>query len=37
MYNTIYIFPKFTCGIGVKNLKDKFPDKNKNIFSITKV
>ena len=37
MYNTIYIFPKFTYGIGVKNLKDKFPDKNKNIFSITKV
>ena len=37
MYNTIYIFPKFIYGIGVKKLKDKFPDKNKNIFSITKI
>ena len=32
MYNTIYIFPKFTCGISVKKLKDKFPDKNKKFF-----
>ena len=37
MYNTIYIFPKFTYGISAKKLKDKFPDKNKNIFSITKI
>ena len=37
MYNTIYIFPKFTCSISVKKLKDKFPDKNKNIYSITKI
>ena len=37
MYNTIYIFAKFTCGIGVKKLKDKFPDKNKNILSITNI
>ena len=33
MCNTIYIFPTFTCSIGVKKLKDKFPNKNKNIFS----
>ena len=32
MYNTIYIFPKFTCDISVKKLKDKFPNKNKNVF-----
>ena len=37
MYNTIYIFPKSTYGISAKKLKDKFPDKNKNIFSITKI
>ena len=36
MYNTIYIFPKLTCGIGEK-IKNKFPDKNKNIFSIAKI
>ena len=34
---SIYIFPKFTCGIGVKKLIDKFPDKNKYIFSIRKI
>ena len=37
MYNIIYIFPKFTSGISVKKLKDGFLDKNKNIFSITKI
>ena len=37
MYITIYIFPKFKCGIGVKKLIDKFPDKNKYIFSIRKI
>ena len=37
MYITIYIFPKFTSGIGLKKLKDEFPDQNKNIFSITKI
>ena len=36
MYSTIYIFPKFTCGIGEK-IKDKFPDEKKNIFSKTKI
>ena len=36
MYNTIYIFPRFTCSIGEK-LKDKFSDKNKNIFPKTKI
>ena len=37
MDNTTYIFPKFTSGISVKKLKDEFPNKNKNIFSITKI
>ena len=37
MYNIIYIFPKLTSDIGVKKLKSKFPDKNKNMFSITKI
>ena len=37
MYNTIYISRKFTCGIGVKKLKDKFPDQNKNIFFYNKI
>ena len=32
MYNTIYIFPKFTCSISVKKLKDKFHGKNKTFF-----
>ena len=36
MYNTIYIFPKFKCGIG-EMLKDEVPDKNKNIFSKTRI
>ena len=31
MYDTIYIFPKFTRGIGEKT------DKNKYIFSKTKI
>ena len=32
MYNTIYNFPKCTCGTGMKKLKDKFPEKNENFF-----
>ena len=36
MYNTVYIFPKFTGDTGVKKLKEKFSDKNKKHFFYNK-
>ena len=36
MYNAIYIFPNVYAAL-VGKLKDKFPDKHKNIFSKIKI
>ena len=36
MYNIIYIFPKFTCPIYIKNY-NIHPDENKSIFSKPKI